>query len=99
LVDTLVNTWKEKIVDNILTCDKDDISNNKIFWKKLFEKKNFRVTTKSLEGFIELINKIKENKINVDINAFVNYELNKTLQIRIKKLKENKIEIYFKKRV
>ena len=52
------------------------------------------------ESYInDILNKFdKENKINMDINAFINYELSKTLQIKIKKLKENKIEIHFRKR-
>lgn len=93
LVDILVDTWKDKIVDNSITCKISEMQDSNIFWKKLFEKIGVRMTNRSLDGFLLLIKKIKDNKKKIDINAFIIYEINKGCQIKLKKIKDGKIVI------
>jgi len=98
LVDIMVNSWKDRIIDNTLTCKINEIPSNNIFWKKLFEKIGVRITNRSLDGFMLLIKKIKDNKIKIDINAFINYEINKGCQIKLKKIKDEKVLVIINKR-
>lgn len=98
LVDMLVDSWNAKIVNNTITCKISEIPDINIFWKKLFEKKQIRTTSKSIDGYINLIKNIKDNKIKIDINAFANYEINKFYRIKIKKIEDNNIVIYINRR-
>jgi len=99
LVDIMVNSWKDRIVDNTITCKINEIPSNNIFWKKLFEKIGVRMTNRSLDGFMLLIKKMKDNKIKIDINAFISYEINKRCQIKLKKIKDEKVIVIINKKV
>lgn len=98
LVDIMVDSWKERIIDNTLICKINEIPSNNIFWKKLFEKIGVRITNRSLDGFMFLIKKVKDDKIKIDINAFINYEINKGCQIKLKKIKDKKVLVIINKR-
>ena len=98
LVDILIDDWIARILDNKITCEIKTLPTSKIFWKKLFQKMNIRTTTRSLNGLIEQITKIKNNQLKIDINAFVKYEINKDFQFKMMKMKNEFITIFFNNR-
>ena len=89
LIDILVDTWIEKINHNKITIQFDKIPNNKIFWKKFFDKLNMKCTLKSVEYFVIKMHKIKANYSNIEINAIEKYQLNAINQIKFLKTKNN----------
>jgi tRNA(Ile)-lysidine synthetase-like protein len=98
LVDILIETWILKISDNKIICEIRTLPISKIFWKALFQKINIRSTTRSLNGFNELITKTKNNQLKIDINAYTKYEINKDFQIKIMKMKNDFVTIFFNER-
>lgn len=99
LVDKMVESWKNKFIDNTLTCLIVELPENKIFWKKLLNSLELKCSNNSLDGLITFINRFKNDKIKIDINAFINYEINKTFQFKIKKLKNSNVLIFINKRI
>ena len=98
LVDILVETWISKIVDNKITCLVSEMPTSKIFWKKLIQKMDIKSSNGSLDGLMIFIGRYKNNKIKMDINTFINYELNKVYQVRLIKMKDDKVTIFINKR-
>jgi tRNA(Ile)-lysidine synthetase-like protein len=99
LVDILIETWILKISDDKIICEIRTLPTSKIFWKSLFQKINIRSTSRSLNGLIELITKTKNNQLKIDINAYTKYEINKEFQIKIMKMKDNFVTIFFNNRI
>jgi tRNA(Ile)-lysidine synthetase-like protein len=98
LVDNLVDSWILKIKDEKIECGITNLPKSKIFWKKLFEKLNIFCTTRSLEGLVNLFDKIKNNNVKIDINACIKYEINKEYQFKLMKMKGETVTIFFVKR-
>lgn len=98
LVDILIETWILKISDNKIICEIRTLPTSKIFWKALFQKINIKTTSRSLNGFNELITKTKNNQLKIDINAYTKYEINKDFQIKIMKMKNDFVTIFFNER-
>jgi tRNA(Ile)-lysidine synthase len=95
LVDILVNSWITKISDGKLKHEITNLPLGKIFWKKLFQKLNIVCTSRSLDGLINTISKLKNNKLKLDINACVKYEINKDYQFKLMRLKDQMVTIFF----
>ena len=119
LVDTLVDTWFNKIINNDknksidkksdmynicmkriytvynieLSVDKLIVS--KIFWKKMFEKLEIKVSSKSLDEYINKINKIKGKFNDMKINVLEKYQINVNKQIKFIKNKMDNLIIEF----
>lgn len=87
LVDILVDSWKSKLVDGKIKCLSNEIPENKIFWKKFFQKMNINCSNSSLDGLINFILRFKNNKIKIDINTFISYELTKVCQFKMMKIR------------
>ena len=95
LVDILVNSWISKIEDNKIKHEINDLPSSKIFWKKFFQKLNIVCTTRSLDGLINIFLKLKNNRLKIDVNACVKYEINKDYQFKLMKMKDGMITIFF----
>jgi hypothetical protein len=80
-ISSLFNKSVDKSVDKskfqIIILNLSEIKTNKIFWSKLFEKKNIRISSKTLN---ELINRIKKF-----IDMFNTIQLKQLTQIQINK--------------
>jgi tRNA(Ile)-lysidine synthetase-like protein len=92
LVDILVESWKSRLTDNKIICLNREIPESKIFWKKFFQTLDIKSSNGSLDGLIKFILRFKNNKIKLDINAFINYEVNKVIQFKLMKIKTEDIE-------
>ena len=57
--------------------------------KSYTEKKDF------LEELFSTITKTKNNQLNIDINSYIKYEINKVFQIKIMKMKNDFVTIFF----
>jgi tRNA(Ile)-lysidine synthetase-like protein len=99
LVNIMVQSWLLRFTDNTITCLITELPENKIFWKKVFYSLDIIVSNISLDGLIIYFNRLKNNKIKMDINAFIKYDLNKRYQLKIKKLKELNIMIFINDKV
>lgn len=99
LIDELIET----ISDNIEIKDrnikiefkKEKVIKNKIFWKKILNKYRIDFSIKSLDNFIERIEKLVNIFDNLHINHINSYQLNKNYIVNIIKRKNNIIEILF----
>jgi tRNA(Ile)-lysidine synthetase-like protein len=99
LIDELIET----ISDNIEIKDrnikiefkKEKVIKNKIFWKKILNKYRIDFSIKSLDNFIERIEKLINIFDNLHINHINSYQMNKNYIVNIIKRKNNIIEILF----
>jgi tRNA(Ile)-lysidine synthetase-like protein len=94
LVDTLVENWITKIEENKINEKINNIPSSKIFWKKLFEKLKIKCSSRSLEGLINFIKKIKTEE-KYDINTIIKFEINKTQQLRVLRMRDKIATIFF----
>jgi tRNA(Ile)-lysidine synthetase-like protein len=98
LINILVKDWVGKIKDGEIICEVSEIPLTKLFWEKIFNLSNIKISSNSLNNFIEFVKKIVGNKVKIDINVYAKYEVNKNYQIKMLKTKMNKIKIVFVKR-
>jgi len=98
IIDILVQEWINKLREYKNEFTISDISVSKIFWNKLLEKMNIKCSSRSLNGLLLLLNKIKNEQIKIHINTNVKYEINKDYQLKITQLREQKVSIMLTKR-
>ena len=99
LVDILVDSWINRIEDNKIKHEINNLPSSKIFWKKILQKLNIVSTTRSLDGLVNLFLKLKNKQLKIDINAYMKYEVNKSYQIKLMRMKDEFVTIFFNSRV
>jgi tRNA(Ile)-lysidine synthetase-like protein len=96
MAESLVKNWIERIIDNYIICSIKELPKNKMFWKEFLKEKNINISNKTLDNLISFIIRIKENK--KDINSFMICELNKFIQIKVKILKNEQIQLFIQEK-
>lgn len=95
IVNLYVSSWIEKMEDLKIQALRKDIPTSKLFWKLLFKKLNIKCSSQSLECGNNFIIRFVKNKIKLDINTCIKYEVNKNTQIELKLLKDDYVKIHF----
>ncbi len=99
LIDELIETIRDniEIKDRNIKIEfkKEKVIKNKIFWKKILNKYRIDFSIKSLDNFIERIEKLINIFDNLHINHINSYQMNKNYIVNIIKRKNNIIEILF----
>lgn len=95
MIDIMVSNWIGNIKENKIICKINTVPASKTFWKKLFYAINIKCSIRSLDGYIDFIKKIKDDKNKIDINSCIRYEINKDYQIKIMKIKDENVNIFF----
>lgn len=99
LVDVLVNSWINKMDNGKIEEKITNIPSSKIFWKKFFQKLNINCSSRTLDGLVNLLNKLINDKLKIDINAPIKYELNKFYQLKLMKMKDGMARIFLYNKV
>lgn len=93
MTNLLVDSWLSKMTDNKIVCIENELPLQKIFWNIFFQKLDIRISNSSLDNLIKFIERYKTKKISIDVNAYINYEINKFCQLKLMKIADNKVLI------